>query len=274
MAALAVRAEGLEGSARRRAYDLALRLRRAEEELAQARERADEAHGAQRALLSGLNHELRTPLNAITGFAGLLKETGDIAVPAEKRDEYLEHILHSASILLERIDAILAAANKGVAEEEANAGPEAADVAALEQPEPEPEPQPTGGHVATVVKGLIRDFHGRLFVTEVILDHELPMSRLSNEEIGDYLHSLFSLIARNGRVPQSIGVRLKSSTHADESLIVLELLLPRGTDQPTHDELKQIHLGESTSMIAIETFRPPDGRMMLRLNIPTLHQDS
>ncbi|MEO1657151.1 MAG: histidine kinase dimerization/phospho-acceptor domain-containing protein [Pseudomonadota bacterium] len=268
MAASAARTEGLEGSARRRAYDLALRLRRAEEELALAQERADDARGAQKALLSGLNHELRTPLNAITGFAGLLKEAADADLPAGKRDEYLQHILDSARLLLEQIDAILAAANKNLADET----PEEPSEEVIE--DEELPPAPLGGDVATVIKGLIQDFHGRLFVTEVIIDTSLPMSRLTDEEISGYLHSLFSLIARKGRAAQSIGVRLKSSAPAGETLIVLELLLPRGADQPTHDELKQLHLGEGTSLIAIETFRPPDGRMMLRLNIPILHEDS
>ena len=271
MAASALKkAEGLEGSARRRAYDLALRLRRAEEELESARERAEEVQGAQKALLSGLNHELRTPLNAITGFAGLLKETGEIDVPLEKRNEYLEHILYSAGILLERIDSILAAANKSVGDE-ADADQELDEA---ESQEPEASAEAAGGDVAAALEGLIGDFHGRLFVTEVIMDTGLPPSLLSDEEIGGYLHSLFSLIARKGRAAQSIGVRLKSSGQSSDMLIVLELLLPRGADQPTHDELKQIHLGEGTSLIAIETFRPPDGRMMLRLNIPTLQEDS
>lgn len=266
MAASALKAEGLEGSARRRAYDLALRLRRAEEELDSARERAEEVQGAQKALLSGLNHELRTPLNAITGFAGLLKETGEIDVPVEKRNEYLEHILYSAGILLDRIDALLAAANKSVADDtDEEPSDSNLEDEALER---------TGGDVATVLKGLIHDFHGRLFVTEVIIDTGLPPSVLPGEDISRYLHSLFSLIARKGRAAQSIGVRLKSSGQSDDMLIVLELMLPRGADQPTHDELKQIHLGEGTSLIAIETFRPPDGRMMLRLNIPTLLEDS
>ncbi|MEO1041892.1 MAG: histidine kinase dimerization/phospho-acceptor domain-containing protein [Pseudomonadota bacterium] len=264
MAPSAVTKTGLEGSARRRAYDLALKLRRAEEELQEMQRQADEVRGAQRALLSGLNHELRTPLNAITGFAGLLKGDSEIDVPAEKRDEYLEHILYSAGLLLERIDSILAAANQGVAA----AKPEVAEEAAIE-----PEALPQGGDVAAVIKNLIQDFHGRLFVTEVVIDNDLPPSVLSSEEVEDYFHSLFTLIARNNRAPQSIGVRLKSLMSSEDSLIVLELLLPRGTDQPTRDELMQLHLGKATSLIAIETFRPPDGRMMLRLNIPILHKE-
>ncbi|MEM7740687.1 MAG: histidine kinase dimerization/phospho-acceptor domain-containing protein [Pseudomonadota bacterium] len=269
MAASAVTTKGLEGSARRRAYDLALRLRRAEEELEDMQRQADEARGAQRALLSGLNHELRTPLNAITGFAGLLKGDSEIDVPVEKRDEYLEHILYSAGLLLERIDSILAAANQGVVSPSRQPEPDDA----LDD-KPDIETQPQGGDVATVIKGLIQDFHGRLFVTEVVIDNDLPPSVLPNEDIQDYFHSLFALIARDSRAPQSIGVRLKSLLSSEDALIVLELLLPRGTGQPTRDELTQLHLGKATSLIAIETFRPPDGRMMLRLNIPILQKDN
>ena len=272
MAASALRAEGLESSVRRRAYALALRLRQVEEELAEASAHADQVRGAQKALLSGLNHELRTPLNAITGFAGLLRENSEIEVSAEKREEYIEHILYSAGVLLERIDAILEAANKSIAEVENTAEPEEHVVPVDADEASNQEPQ--GGDVAAVVKRLIREFHGRLFVTEVVIDQDLPRSILSDDDVNNYLSALFSLIARKGRAAQSIGVRLKSSMADRGRIVVLELLLPRGTDQPTHDELRQLHLGEPTALIAIETYRPSDGRMTLRLNIPTRHEDS
>ncbi|MCQ8184595.1 sensor histidine kinase [Parvularcula maris] len=90
------------------AYGRKQRILELRQELTVAQAEARQAIAAKSAFLSGLNHELRTPLNAITGFTGLVKEQPDLG--DEKRAEYLDHVLNSAGVLLERIDAILRAA--------------------------------------------------------------------------------------------------------------------------------------------------------------------
>ena len=74
--------------------------RRAEEEAA----RAEESAQAKSRFLAMMSHELRTPLNAVIGFAEFLsKEKGD----EEKRREYVDGILTSATALLDLINDIL-----------------------------------------------------------------------------------------------------------------------------------------------------------------------
>lgn len=82
--------------------ELAVR-RRAEEELAKARDAAVEASGAKSLFLANMSHEIRTPMNAIIGFAELLERT-----PVNKdQREYLKIINNSALTLLDIINDIL-----------------------------------------------------------------------------------------------------------------------------------------------------------------------
>ncbi|MCK6450803.1 MAG: ATP-binding protein [Alphaproteobacteria bacterium] len=80
--------------------------RRAEAELARAREVAEKASLAKSEFLANMSHELRTPLNAVIGFAELLK-LDRVSSLGEKQRQYVGHVLQAAEHLLRLINEAL-----------------------------------------------------------------------------------------------------------------------------------------------------------------------
>ncbi len=72
-------------------------------ELEEARERAEDAQKAEKQFLANMSHEIRTPLNAIIGMAHLLYDTE----PTTEQKEYLSVLKNSAEILRGLISDVL-----------------------------------------------------------------------------------------------------------------------------------------------------------------------
>ena len=75
-----------------------------EDEVIEAKERAEKAAAAKSEFLANMSHELRTPLTSVIGFAGLLSKSE--ALPAQER-VYAERISTASEVLLEVINDIL-----------------------------------------------------------------------------------------------------------------------------------------------------------------------
>ena len=75
-----------------------------ENELKEARDRAEESDRLKTSFLANMSHEIRTPMNGILGFANLLK---DPDLKGDKRDLYVKHIEQSSKQLLNIIDDII-----------------------------------------------------------------------------------------------------------------------------------------------------------------------
>lgn len=77
--------------------------KRIEEELLQAKERAERASAAKNQFLANVSHELRTPLNGIIGFGAILEKA---ALPEEQMG-FVRQIERSANSLLRNVNDIL-----------------------------------------------------------------------------------------------------------------------------------------------------------------------
>lgn len=81
-----------------------LSLKRQQEDLIEARERAEKNERLKTAFLANMSHEIRTPLNAIIGFSSLLRDT---QTTPEEHDEYLDHIQVRGGDLLTLVENVI-----------------------------------------------------------------------------------------------------------------------------------------------------------------------
>lgn len=78
-----------------------------EQELREARDRAERAYAAKSQFLANMSHELRTPLNAIIGFSEMMQRQLLGPIGTEKYLEYVDGIRGSGEHLLDLISDIL-----------------------------------------------------------------------------------------------------------------------------------------------------------------------
>lgn len=76
---------------------------RKQEELAQAKKKAEQSDALKSAFLANMSHEIRTPLNALVGFSELIT----IADTAEEKENYMNIIHANSELLLRLINDIL-----------------------------------------------------------------------------------------------------------------------------------------------------------------------
>ena len=82
------------------------RLKQQNEDLNEARERAEQADKMKTMFIQNMSHEIRTPLNAIVGFSQLLAEGGD-DISSEEKADFSNRIEQSSDLVLNIINDIL-----------------------------------------------------------------------------------------------------------------------------------------------------------------------
>jgi PAS domain S-box-containing protein len=91
--------------------------KRAENELIQAKDKAEENDHLKTAFLQNISHEIRTPMNSIIGFSKLLDKP---ELLEEKRKNYTDIIIHSSEQLLSIVNDVLTISSLETRQEKVN----------------------------------------------------------------------------------------------------------------------------------------------------------
>jgi PAS domain S-box-containing protein len=152
-------------------FDDVTNLKKKNEELNLAKEKAEESDRLKSAFLANMSHEIRTPMNGILGFSNLLKEPN---LTGEKKKEYIGIIEKSGARMLNIINDIVSISKieSGLMEvnmQESNINEHIEYIYAFFKPEIE-------------AKGIQFSFNNSLPLKEAILktDHEKVYAILTN----------------------------------------------------------------------------------------------
>lgn len=88
-------------------YWMNRRLRKKNEELAVARDKAQESSRMKSAFIKNISHEIRTPLNILSGFTQIIAQT-DVELPTEVRKEASQNIQENTNRITSLINRLLA----------------------------------------------------------------------------------------------------------------------------------------------------------------------
>lgn len=83
-------------------------LKKAEDELIKAKEKAEESDKLKSSFLANISHEIRTPMNCILGFSDLLKNT---KLSKNEKSEYLDEIAKGSTRMLNIINDLIDISN-------------------------------------------------------------------------------------------------------------------------------------------------------------------
>jgi signal transduction histidine kinase len=81
-------------------------LMNTQNELREAKEKAEHSDQLKTMFVQNVSHEIRTPLNAVVGFSQLLSMPDDVVTPQEK-EEYVKYIQNNSELLIMLVNDIL-----------------------------------------------------------------------------------------------------------------------------------------------------------------------
>jgi signal transduction histidine kinase len=170
-------------------------LMKANQELAVAREKAEEANELKSQFLATMSHELRTPLNSVIGYADLMLTglTGDLN---PKQEDYVHRIMSNGERLLSLINDILDISKIEAGRLDLNVRPF--------------NPAELLGGVATRMQSLADQKGLRL---EIHLDTDLPMQLLGDQRRLDQI--LTNLVGNAIRFTDTGHVKILFDTSGD-----------------------------------------------------------
>ena len=190
---------------------LTVELEAARDQLAEARDRAEEASRIKSQFLASMSHELRTPLHGILSFAEL-GTTRANAMDAGQLIRYFDRIRHSGELLLDLVNNLL-------------------DLSRLESGHMQYRVSPC--LVADLLTALEEEFEAQLESRGVGLDTECPGGLTISADRQKALQVLRNLVGNALKfAPQGTAIHIVASEEEESALIQV---LDRGPGVPDGD---------------------------------------